>query len=87
MDARQQKTLRSLLKITANPRPQDHLEELRGAITAHHGLYLQEGDREGAALMKPILDAVMRATSVKELEQMVSTSAAQTPSPPSKQPP
>ncbi len=87
MDALQLKILQNLLRTTEKVPPQHRLEEIQMGPTTSYGLYLQEGNKEEAAIIKPVLDVVMRATSVKELEQMVSISAAPTPTPPIKKQP
>ena len=70
MDALQQKILQNLLKTTKKVPPQHRLEAIQMGPVTNYGLYQQEGDKEGAAVMKPVLDLVMQATSVEELERI-----------------
>lgn len=66
----QREILRSLLKTTRRVPPQYRLEEIQMGPATHYELYRQEGDKEGMALYKPLLDLVNKAKSVEELEAL-----------------
>ena len=71
LDAHQRMTLQHYLKSAMKDPPEHRLEALQMAFKVHHGLYQQEGDAEGAAIYKPLLDAAMKAKSVEELEALL----------------
>lgn len=73
MDNQQRKTLQSLLRITPRTEgPAQVLDEIRMALTTRLGLYQQEKDAEGVALIKPVLQLAQKARTVEELEAAVS---------------
>jgi hypothetical protein len=60
--------MQSLLKrVKADP-PQEQLEEVQAALLTSHGLYQQEGDKEGAAIYQPLVQLAQQAKSIQDLQ-------------------